>query len=46
MDHFGWHIKFMMNVGDKKGLILDKHITAHKPKVGSLKHWHQDECSC
>lgn len=35
IDDFGWKQQWMMNVGDKKGLILDQALAQAKPKVNA-----------
>lgn len=33
IDHYGWTTSFLMNIGDRKGAIVDTVVEKHQPKV-------------
>ena len=35
IDDFGWNSEFLMNIGDRKGAILDKALRKRQPQVGT-----------
>ena len=36
IDEYGWTTGFLMNIGDRKGAIMDRVIDKHQPKVEQL----------
>ncbi len=35
IDNFGWNSDFLMNIGDRKGAILDKALQKRQPQVST-----------
>ncbi len=35
IDNYGWNSDFLMNIGDRKGAILDKAVQKRQPQVST-----------